>query len=454
MDTYRNLNCLSLLKIFILFFILLTNSSCAHAGKNNLNSFNPEVNEKNLYQTVNYLTNIYPHRNFHNIKSLNEAASYIKNKYKEYGFNPTEQTYKVNGNEYKNIIATYGPLNAPRIIIGSHYDVCGDQAGADDNASAVAGLLETARLVFQCKPSSKYRIDFVAYSLEEPPNFGTTNMGSYVHAKSLYDSDAQVIGMICLEMIGYFSDQPKSQNYPISLLKLFYPNKGNFIGVVSSYGNSWLMKYVKNGLKKTSIGVRTLKAPSFLTGIDFSDHRNYIEFGYKAVMVTDTSFYRNPNYHEPSDTIDTLDFDKMGEVVKGICFALDDICMFGSNSIADSEYVQMRQPKNKSFTANNLKGKWIGEYAINKNHLKMVIKIGDQNNFLSGHFIMPNKKNIRIKDLVIQFTKQPNEFTASLVDQRGVMASLSAELNNNGNKIDGTWKDNQGYSGKFSLIRK
>lgn len=194
------------------------------------------------------------------------------------------------------------------MIVGAHYDVCGEQPGADDNASAVAGLLEIARFAKRHEAELPYRVDFVAYALEEPPFFGTTKMGSYVHAKYLYENDIKVRGMICLEMIGFFTDRKKSQRYPLPFMGLFYPGTGNFIGVVSNYGSSSFAKQVSRHLKATAVNVETLKTPSILTGVDFSDHRNYWKFGYSAVMITDTAFYRNPNYHEPSDTMETLDY--------------------------------------------------------------------------------------------------------------------------------------------------
>jgi hypothetical protein len=194
--------------------------------------------------------------------------------------------------------------------------------GADDNASAIAGLLEIARLVKTHEKELPYRVDFVAYTLEEPPFFHTKNMGSYIHARFLSENKIPVKGMICLEMIGFYSDQKNSQRYPLSLMRLFYRNTGDFIGVISNYGSSSLTKQVSRNLRATSIKVEKLKSPSFLTGVDFSDHRNYWEFGYDAVMITDTAFYRNPNYHEPSDTIDTLDFNRMKQVVKGIFWVL------------------------------------------------------------------------------------------------------------------------------------
>ena len=285
-------------------------------------SYAMEINKDNLYTTVKTLSKVTPARNYSNPESLNKTAHYIKSKFEEYGYSPREQIYKVEGNEYKNIIVTAGPEDAPTLVVGAHYDVCGDQPGADDNASGIAGLLELARLIQTNKPELRYRIEMVAYTLEEPPFFRSKLMGSYVHAKSLYDSKTPVVGMIGLEMIGYFTDKDKSQNYPLSLMKLFYPSKGDFIALVGRYADGSLLKHLKNNMKQTAVKVSTLKAPSFVAGIDFSDHLNYWNFGYSAVMVTDTAFYRNANYHQISDTIEKLDFDKMKEVVKGLYLAI------------------------------------------------------------------------------------------------------------------------------------
>jgi len=282
----------------------------------------PEISIENLKRTVHYLSTMSPPRNYIHLESLENSVRYISQKFIEYGLTPERQKFEVSGNIYENVIASVGPKEGIRMIVGAHYDVCGDQPGADDNASAIAGLLEIARFAKKYEAELPHRVDFVAYTLEEPPFFGTKNMGSYVHAESLHDNNIKVRGMICLEMIGFFTDQKKSQTYPLSLMRLFYPSTGDFIGVVSNYNSSSLAKQLSRHLKATSISVATLKAPSFLKGVDFSDHRNYWKLGYDAVMITDTAFYRNPNYHEHSDTMDTLDFDKMKEVVKGICWSL------------------------------------------------------------------------------------------------------------------------------------
>ena len=203
--------------------------------------------------------------------------------------------------------------------MGAHYDVAGNQPGADDNASAIAGLLETARMVFANKPPLEYRIDFVAYCLEEPPFFATDSMGSYVHAKSLHDSNAAVIGMICYEMIGYFSDKPGSQPFPSTELAKLYPHVANFIMVVGIDKYAGFNSKVHQLMKKdAAIDVQIISFPQShaqagLAGL--SDQRSYWRFNYPALMINDTAFIRNPNYHQSSDTIDTLDFNKMTAVV-------------------------------------------------------------------------------------------------------------------------------------------
>ncbi|MCR6642776.1 MAG: M28 family peptidase [Sporocytophaga sp.] len=281
------------------------------------------VSSERLKNDVKVLCTTSLPRNYKNIDALNEAADYIFNEFRKNGLNPQEQKYTADGSEYKNIIGTYGPSDAPRIIIGAHYDVCLDHAGADDNASGVAGLLEIGRLLDSLKPTLKYRVDLVAYTLEEPPYFRTSNMGSAIHSKYIIENKIPFKVMICLEMIGYFSEKPKSQEYPVGILKTIYPSTGNFIAVVGRIGENSLVKNVKKFMiEGSSINVESINAPKSMVGIDFSDHLNYWNNNLPAVMVTNTSFYRNKNYHEPTDTPETLDYDKMAEVVKGVYWAV------------------------------------------------------------------------------------------------------------------------------------
>jgi Zn-dependent M28 family amino/carboxypeptidase len=281
------------------------------------------ANTDRIYNDVQFLTSLKPARNYQNLPSLEKAAEYIRNELERTGAKPEIQSWRVKSAEYKNIIASYNADKSRRLIVGAHYDVAGDQPGADDNASAVAGLLELARLVFKTKPEIDYRIDFVAYCLEEPPFFGSESMGSYVHAKSLYDNKEDVVGMICLEMIGYFSDEPNSQRYPVPELAKLYPHTANFIVVVgiekyAEFNND----FHKLMAKDSKIDVQVISFPTGEALSGLSDHRNYWRFGYPALMINDTSFVRNPHYHQKSDTIETLDFKKMTEVINSVYRAI------------------------------------------------------------------------------------------------------------------------------------
>jgi Zn-dependent M28 family amino/carboxypeptidase len=263
-------------------------------------------------------------RYYKDTATLNNAADYIKTEFKKYSVSVSEQMYEVKGRKYKNIICSFDTSHAERIVIGAHYDVCDPLPGADDNATGVAGLLELARMMSDSSFKSNYRIDLVAYTLEEPPFFRTENMGSYVHAKSLHDKGIKVRGMISLEMIGYFSDERKSQSYPLGIFKLFYGGKGNFITVVQKTGGGKFVRKFKRKMKRHSpVETKGFKSPAWVTGVDFSDHLNYWKFDIPAMMITDTSFFRNKNYHTAEDTIEKLDLKRMAQVVDGVFITLN-----------------------------------------------------------------------------------------------------------------------------------
>lgn len=300
-------------------FLITFSIICLPAVQARENVF-PEVSieTKELVHVVEFLTGLRPYRNFKNVNSLNKAADFISRQLGQNDLQPSFQPYLVDGKGYKNVVASLGPANADRLIIGAHYDVYEEQDGADDNASGVAGLLTLARLLKPHENELSIRIEFVAFTLEEPPFFRTEQMGSFVHAKSVSKSAENVIGMISLEMIGYFTEEPDSQEFPVSVMKLIYPTTGNFIAVVSNFSSSHLKNHFKKSLSLTSIDVETLAAPSSIKGVDFSDHLNYWKHDMDAIMITDTAFFRNPHYHKKTDTIETLDFEKMKEVIKGV----------------------------------------------------------------------------------------------------------------------------------------
>lgn len=280
-----------------------------------------QADSARLKESVTILTQSNVARNYRHLDQLNATADYIRNQFSYYADTVYFQEFKVKGITYKNVIAGFGLEKSERLIVGAHYDVCGDQAGADDNASGVAGLIELARMLKDSSASK--RIDLVAYTLEEPPFFATEYMGSYIHAQSLHDDSVQVVGMVSLEMIGYFDDAKKSQDYPIGILSWFYGNKGNYITVVNKLGRgAFGAKFTKTMKRQTVVETKNFQGPKQLTGIDFSDHRNYWKYGYNAVMITDTAFYRNNNYHQVSDTLGTLDLTRMKQVIDGVYSSL------------------------------------------------------------------------------------------------------------------------------------
>lgn len=290
------------------------------------NTFVMKTVVDNLEKTVNFLAEEIGSRGYLEAESLRKTADYIKSELTVYGYVVSTQPYIYKGRTYENIFVEKRGSKLPDkvIVVGAHYDTVTGTPGADDNASGIAGILELARLLAD-EPLDR-SVQFVAFVLEEPPLFRSKSMGSYVYAKSLKRAGKAVEGMICLEMIGYFTDEPGSQVYPLPFFRWIYPTTGNFITLVSNMKSKGFLKRIKGGFEKgTNLPVETLSTVSFVPGVDFSDHRSFWKFGYNAVMVTDTAFYRNPNYHEKGDVPAMLDYKRMGDVVEGLKSAIEEL---------------------------------------------------------------------------------------------------------------------------------
>lgn len=243
-------------------------------------------------------------------EGLRVSAGYIERHFRAATPRVELQDFHARRREYRNVIARFGPEAGPLLVVGAHYDAFGPLPGADDNASGTAGLLEFARLLGRNPP--KTPVVLVAYANEEPPFFGSEQMGSAVHARSIEKEN--VAGMISLEMIGYYSEK---QTWPNLTFKLLYPHRGDFIGVGGGWRDRHLARHVKRGIKGAGgIDVYSFTGPR--QTLDASDHRNYWAHGWPAVIVTDTAYLRNPNYHTRHDTADTLDYTKMARVVDGV----------------------------------------------------------------------------------------------------------------------------------------
>lgn len=305
--------------------VLLLFASLAFAKTSKTDSINfiASIDTSLLRIHVNALASLSPPRNAFNTASLNLAAAYIESTVVFTGCTFREQKYLVKNNEYKNIIVTLGRGANKTVVIGAHYDVADGQPGADDNASGVAGLLEIVRTLKKYEARLIRQFEIVFYTLEEPPYFNTNHMGSYIHATSLADSGRKIELMVCLEMIGYYSNEKKSQTYPLGILNLFYPTIGNFISAIGNYNSAHYTNQICKTINRyTRVPCRSLVAPGFIFGISLSDHRNYWKYNMKALIITDTALFRNHNYHSPDDKPETLDYFKMAEVAKGVSLFL------------------------------------------------------------------------------------------------------------------------------------
>lgn len=275
------------------------------------------VDSRALEHHVRWLSEACVPRDWQSPEGLEKAADYITEALKAAGGRVSMQPFQVRQRTYRNLIASFGLEAGPRIVVGAHYDSCEALPAADDNASGVAGLLELARLLGAQAPA--LRVDLVAYTLEEPPFFRSRFMGSVRHAQALKAEGTELRGMIALEMIGRFADGAGSQRYPSPLMAPLYPDQGDFIAVVGRWGDLGLTRTVKRAMIQAGpLPVVSINGPRWIPGLDFSDHYPYWDAGFHAVMVTDTAFYRNGDYHTAQDTPDRLDYLRMARVVQGV----------------------------------------------------------------------------------------------------------------------------------------
>jgi len=282
-----------------------------------------EILRDTLREHVNALAVDIGPRTPLNRDSLVRAANYIHGVFEEAGLSVREQDYQYYDQRVANVLAT-APTAAGAsayYLVGAHYDTVPGTPGADDNASAVAIMLELARRLQQAR--LKAPVLFAAFTLEEPPAYLTGHQGSRIFVRNCQSNGDRVLGAIILEMVGYTAP---SQHYPFLPRWPGYPSQGNFIGIIGNWRSLRFGRSVLRGLRNNKdLPTESLFLPFdgwILPETRLSDHASFWDAGLPALMVTDTAFFRNPNYHLPSDTIDTLDFTFMAELVKGLELAL------------------------------------------------------------------------------------------------------------------------------------
>lgn len=283
--------------------------------------------QQRLSNYVIHLSETVGERNLGNYQSLCEAADYIDAEFAKFGYPTERQTYRARGLDCFNIEAEIKGTTAPDqiVIIGAHYDSVVGTPGANDNGSGVAAMLALAEHFRDLQPERTLR--FVAFANEEPPYFQTENeMGSWVYARRCRQRDENVVAVLSLETMGYFTDQPKSQKYP-GPLALLYPSTGNFVGFVSNLDSAQLQRRViKTFREHAKIPSEGASLPQELPGVGWSDHWSFWQEEYVGVMVTDTAPFRYPHYHLESDTPDKLNYPEFAKVVEGLKFVIVDLC--------------------------------------------------------------------------------------------------------------------------------
>ena len=274
---------------------------------------------RRLIQHLQYLSVDLGERCIYRPQNLKTAEDYVAREFESMGYAVRRQPFICQRVEVANVIAG-DPDPKGYYLLGAHFDTVAGTPGADDNASGVAVLLEVARLT-QGVPTHKPWA-FVGFTTEEPPAFLTPYMGSRVYAKKARKNKENLLGMLCLESVGYFVNEPNSQYIPLPLKFLGYSTTGNYLGLVGNRRSRPLLTGLERAFQTgCSLPVSTLAVPlggALIPETRLSDHANFWDEGFQAVMLTDTAFLRNPNYHAPSDTIDTLNLDAMVEITLGL----------------------------------------------------------------------------------------------------------------------------------------
>lgn len=274
--------------------------------------------EARLRQHVLALAGAIGERNVYHPAALDAAARYVELQLSGMGHQVNRQSYVARGVECSNLEVILPGTRWPQesLVVGAHYDTVDGSPGADDNASAVAALIEIARLLRGAALGRTLKL--VAFVNEEPPFFFWGEMGSQVYARAARGRKENIRLMISLEMLGYYRDEPGSQAYP-PLFRHFHPDRGNFIAFVSNRRSGKAMRRAAQAFRAHSdFPLETTATFGWIPGVAWSDHLSFWRAGYPAFMCTDTAFFRNPYYHSSQDTPEKLDYARLAQLTEGL----------------------------------------------------------------------------------------------------------------------------------------
>lgn len=275
-----------------------------------------------LRQHVYYMAGELGERNIYHPDALHAAERYIQKTWQALGYLVQRQEHETAGIRCANLEVTVAGECNPGVmlLVGAHYDSVIGSPGANDNGTGVASLLELSRLFVDSPQPISLR--FVAFVNEEPPFFFSRRQGSMLYARAARLRGDDIRLMLSLETMGYYRDETGSQGYP-PLFRHFYPDRANFIAFVTNLRSRRplrrLLKAFRDSCDFPAEGIATF---GWIPGVAWSDHLSFWRHGYRAVMVTDTAFYRYPYYHSAQDTAEKLDYVRLAAVTQGLYGAL------------------------------------------------------------------------------------------------------------------------------------
>jgi Zn-dependent M28 family amino/carboxypeptidase len=279
-----------------------------------------------LFRHVDTLAGVIGPRPPQRGNAIEAASAYIEHEFLAIGDAVTREKYAALGRPVWNLIVERKGTRKPDeiVVVGAHYDTLEHTPGADDNASAVAMLIEVMRAL--AGRPLKRTVRFIALTCEEPPYFNLGSMGSQIHARGCRDRGEKIHVMLSLEMVGFYRDEVGSQTLPSGIpraLRWLFPRRANFLAAVANPRSARRLWPFRRGFKRGSkMPLFTVALPESIHEIRRSDNSSFWDQAYPALMITDTSFLRNPNYHQPSDTPETLDYERMAEATRGVTEAV------------------------------------------------------------------------------------------------------------------------------------
>ncbi len=259
--------------------------------------------------------------------ALRQAEDYLADQFRMFGLGVSTHPFEALGGTYRNVIGTRSvstpsPESAAPLIIAAHYDTVRGSPGADDNASALAVMLEVAHCLRGVELAREVR--FIAFCLEEEDL-----LGSLAYASWLRESKQEIAGAIVLECVGYAKSEEGSQRKP-SGVPIAVPSAGDFLAIVGNQASVRLAAAIEGAAKACVPDLKTvtLTVPGngeLLPDTRRSDHAAFWHYGFPAAMLTDTANFRNPHYHRPTDTLDTLNLEFMEQVAAAVTAAAIDL---------------------------------------------------------------------------------------------------------------------------------